>query len=72
MAPHSRMVDSLLERALVVRVAFGAASESHLLAEVVSTFTADATLATGNTNLKRNPISDFEAADLRSNGNYLA
>lgn len=60
------MVDLLLQSSLIVRIALGATPEAKLLAEVVPPFAADATLTTGYTYFKSNPIADFEASYLRS------
>lgn len=68
-APDSGMINPLLQRALVVRVGFGTASETQLFAQVITTFTADAAVSTSNTNLKSNSVAQLEAAHLRTNSN---
>lgn len=68
MTPDCRVVDTLLEGALKVRDRFGAASESHLLAKVVSSFSADTTLAAGDTDLQSNTVANVEARNLGADG----
>lgn len=68
-APDSGMINPLLQRALVVRVGFGTASETQLFAQVITTFTADAAVSTSNTNFKSNSVAQLEAAHLRTNSN---
>jgi hypothetical protein len=67
--PYRWMVYPLLECALEVRERLGTAPEPHLLAEVVSAFSADATLTTRDANLEGHAVTDAEARDLRPNGN---
>jgi hypothetical protein len=69
MAPDCRMVDSFLQRSLEMWNAFGTTPEFHLLAQVVSSFPADATLTAGNANFQRNTVADIEAIDLWPNRN---
>lgn len=71
-APDSRMIDPLLESSLVVGVALCAASESHLLAKIVSSLTADATLPAGNPDFEGYPVAYLKASDLGANGNNLS
>ena len=63
------MVYPLLKSALEVRDRFGTTPKPHLLAQVVSTFAADATLAAGDADLKGDPVADVEAQDLRPDSN---
>lgn len=72
MTPHSRVIDPLLQSALIVRIGLCAAPESKLLAKVVSTLAADATLAASDANLESHSVAELEASDLRANGDYLA
>lgn len=65
------MVDLLLERPLVMRIALGTAPEAKLLAEVVSTLAADSTLLTCHTDLEGDPVSNLEAAHLGANRDHL-
>lgn len=51
MTPNCRMIDPLLKSALEVWHTFGATPESHFLAKVVSTFSANTTFTTRNANL---------------------
>ena len=68
MAPYGGMIYLLLEGSLVMGIALGTASETQLLAEVISTFAANTTLSTCHPNLESNPIANLEAAYLRANG----
>lgn len=68
MAPHSRVVDSLLQRPLEMRKALCTASEAHLLAKVVPPLAADTALSTRHTYLEGDAITNGEAAYLRTNG----
>jgi hypothetical protein len=68
-APIGGVIDPILKGALVVGEGLGAAPESQLLAEVVSALAAGGTLAAGNADLKRDPVTDLEALDFRPNGN---
>lgn len=72
MAPDGRMVDLLLESALVVRVALGATPETELFAEIVSPLAADATLSTSYTDFESDAVANFEARDLRPDTYDLA
>lgn len=65
------MVDLLLERPLIMRIALGAAPEAKLLAEVVSAFAADSTLSTCHTDLESDSVSNPEAAHLGANRDHL-
>lgn len=60
MAPFGWVIDSFLKSALEVRYTFSAASESHLLAQIISSFPADTTFTTGNANLKGNAVAYIE------------
>ena len=42
-----------------------AASESHLLAEIIPALSADTALTTGDADLESYPVSNLEARDLR-------
>jgi hypothetical protein len=66
------MIDPLLEGALIVRDALRAASEAHLLAEIVPSFPADVALQTRNADLECHPVSKSEAIDPRADGNNLS
>jgi len=66
--PRGGMIDPLLEGALEVRHAFGATSESHLLAQVVPAFPADAALPARDADLEGDPVANSEARHLRSDG----
>ena len=70
MAPNCRMVDSLLQSPLKVRYALRTTPESHLLAEIIPSFPADTTLATWYSYLERYSITNTEAIDFWSNGDY--
>lgn len=72
MAPDSRVVDLLLQCALVVRVALGTTPELELLAEVITAFTADATLSARYTDFESHTIADFEAGNLCPDAYNLA
>ena len=67
-APVSGVVDLVLQGSLVVRERLRAAPKPQLLAEVVSSFPASATLAAGNTDLEGNAVTNLEALDFRPNG----
>lgn len=62
------MIDTLLQRALKVRNALGAAPESHLGAEVVPAAQARPAGVAGDADLKRNPVADLE----RAGGNLIS
>ena len=66
------MVDPLLQRPLEVRNTFGTTSKSHLLAEIVTTLSADDTLGTRNPNLQGYSVTNGESRDLRTNADYDA
>lgn len=71
MAPHCGVVYSLLQSSLKMRYTLRAASESHLLAKIITTFPADCTLSARDADLEGNSVTDGEARDLRSNSdNY--
>ena len=69
MTPDGRVVDPLLEGALIMRDRFGTTPESHLFAKIVTTFTADCALAAGHTNFKGHPVTNVEARHLGPYGN---
>ena len=69
MAPDCRVVDSFLQRSLEMWNAFGTTPEFHPLAQVISSFPADATLTAWNSNFQRNTVADIEAIDLWPNRN---
>ncbi len=70
-APDRWMVDSLLESSLEMRHAFRTTPESHFLAQIISSFSANGALAARNADFKRNSVADREAIDLWTNAhNY--
>ena len=56
------MIYPLLEGALVMGHALGAAAEPHLLAEVIPALTTDAALAAGDADLERHAVANREPA----------
>lgn len=68
MAPCCRVVYFLLKSPLEVRDTLGAASKSHLLAEVVPSFTTDAALPAWNPDFESDPIADGETSDFGPDG----
>lgn len=70
MAPDSRMVDPFLQSPLKVWDALCTTPKSHLLAEIIPSFPANATLTARNADLKGNPIANRKAINLRPNANY--
>lgn len=64
--PRCWVIYPFLQGSLVMRERLCTAPKSHLLAEIVSAFPADATLATWDTDLEGNTITDIEARDLGS------
>jgi hypothetical protein len=69
-APDCGVVDPLLESSLEVRDAFRTTPEPHLFAQIVTTFSADSTLAAGDADLEGYSIANLEAIDLRTNANH--
>lgn len=69
-APSRWMVDPLLEGALEVWNAFCTAPEPHSLAQIVSAFAANTTLAARNTNFESHPVTYPEATNAWADGNY--
>ncbi len=72
MAPHGWVVDPLLEGALEVRDALGTTPETHLLAEVVAAFPADAALSARDADLQCHTIANPEARHLGADGHHHA
>lgn len=72
MAPDRRMIYPLLKSPLEVRNALGATPESHLLAQIIPPFPADATLTARDTNLEGDTVPNSEAANLRPDGHDRA
>ena len=64
MTPYRRVVDSILERALVVGERFCAAPEPHLLAEVISPPATCRTLSTRDADLQGDAVSHCKATHL--------
>ena len=71
MAPYRRVVNPLLESPLKVRNALRTTSELHLFAKIVSAFSADPALATGNADFQGHFVPNCKSIDLRANAyNY--
>lgn len=66
------MIYPLLKSSLKVRDTLGATPKPHLLTKIIPAFPADATLATRNTDLEGDTVTNSEAADLRPNGHDRA
>jgi hypothetical protein len=64
--PDGRVIYPLLQSTLKVWNALRAASEAHFLAEIVSTFSAHATLTAWDANLESYPIANCEASNHRT------
>jgi len=60
MAPLSRVVDAFLKGSLEVRHRFGATSEPHARAKVISTSLAGPTVVTRYTNFQCDPVANLE------------
>lgn len=70
-APYRRVVNPLLKSPLKVRNAFRTTPELHLFAKVVSSFSADSALATGNADFQGHFVPNCKSIDLRANAhNY--
>lgn len=61
------MIYSFLQSSLKVRYTLCAASESHLLAQIVPAFPADCALSARNADLEGNSVTNGKARDLRAN-----
>jgi hypothetical protein len=70
--PGRWVIDSLLKRALIVRNGFSTTSEAHLFTEIISAFSADATLSTWYANLQGDSITNAEASYLRADCHYFS
>lgn len=72
MAPHSRVVDPLLQRPLEVRKALCAAAEAHLLAEVVPPPATDGALPARHADLEGHAVAEREAPHAGADGHHHA
>lgn len=68
--PYCRVINPVLERALEVGERLRAASESHLLAEVISPLATCGTLPTSDADLQGDAVSNYKATHLRADGDY--
>lgn len=68
--PYRRVINPVLQGALKVGERLCAASESHLLAEIISPLAAGRTLSTGDAHLQGDAVSDHKAAHLGADGYY--
>lgn len=72
MTPRRRVVDALLQRSLEVWHRFGTTPEPHAFAQVIPASAADATLTTGDADLKGDAVTDVEASYLWPDSNDSA
>lgn len=68
--PHSWVIDPFLQCSLEMGEALRAASEPHLLAEVIPPSPADSALRARHANLQSHAVADGEAIHLRSDGDH--
>lgn len=70
--PYRWVINPVLQGALEVGERLRAASESHLLTEIISPLATGVTLSTGDTDLQGDTVSDHKAAHLGADGYYDA
>lgn len=72
MTPFCRMIYPLLQRPLEMRYAFGTTPKSHLFAQVVAAFSANAAFSAGNADFESDSVTNSEIGDLGANGNNFS
>lgn len=70
MAPLRRMIDAFLEGSLIMGDTLGAAPESKLLAQVITSLGTDCAATAGHPNFERDPVANLESRNLGPNRNH--